>query len=47
MELFLVILAFACGLVGVIAHLVPPNRNWFAAIGFLGVVLLAAVSLFL
>ena len=47
MSLFLLVLALACGLVGVIAHLVPPNRNWFAAIGFFGVVLLAAVSLFL
>ncbi len=37
------ILALACGLVALIASLI--YRNWFAAVGFLGVVLLAALVL--
>ena len=36
----LAILALVCGLVGMIASLI--TRSWFVAVGFLGVVLLAA-----
>jgi hypothetical protein len=36
----IVILALVCGLTAMIASLI--GRNWFAAVGFLGVVLLAA-----
>src|SRR4029434_6892087 len=40
----IIILALVCGLVGMIASLI--TRSWFAAVGFLGVALLAADALF-
>jgi hypothetical protein len=40
----LVIFALVCGLTAMIASLI--TRSWFAAVGFLGVVLLALESLF-
>jgi hypothetical protein len=40
----LVIFALVCGLTGMIASLI--TRSWFAAVGFLGVVLLAFDRLF-
>jgi hypothetical protein len=40
----LYIFALVCGLVATIACLISTPRNWFAAVGFLGVVLLALIG---